>query len=82
MFYYKAFACILQTIRSLLAELDTLAKLAERRKRWSVCVAIDGDINKVYTLLRNLGYLQGAIIDHPGRKRGMWRIARCYLELV
>ncbi|XP_060606182.1 helicase with zinc finger domain 2-like, partial [Ruditapes philippinarum] len=71
----------LQTIRSLLAELDTLAKLAERRKRWSVCVAIDGDVNKVYTLLRNLGYLQGAIIDHPGRKRGMWRIARCYLEL-
>ncbi|XP_045159228.1 helicase with zinc finger domain 2-like isoform X2 [Mercenaria mercenaria] len=71
----------IQKIRGFLAELDSLAKLAERRKKWSVCVAIDGDINKIYSFLRRIALGPRDIIAEPGRKNAMWRSARCYLEL-
>ncbi|XP_060566279.1 helicase with zinc finger domain 2-like isoform X2 [Ruditapes philippinarum] len=71
----------LQKIRVLLADLDTLAKLAERRRKWSVCINIDGDINKVYKFLIVIGCIREDLISQPGRKSGIWRAARCYLQL-
>lgn len=69
-------------MKTFLAELDKTAKLAEHRKRWHVCVAIDGDINKVYNFLRTVGVMKEEIIAQPGRKTAMWRSARCFLQMV
>lgn len=66
----------------LLTEIDELAKLAEFRGKWNVCVAADGDINKVFSYLMRKEITEDELIKQPGRKASLWRSARCFLRLV
>ncbi|WAR23843.1 hypothetical protein MAR_037512 [Mya arenaria] len=71
-----------KSIKRFLYELDRIAKLAERRKRWQVSVMIDGDINRIHVDLRRFLMLGPENIrEHPGRKEALWRTARCFLQL-
>ncbi|XP_052774255.1 helicase with zinc finger domain 2-like isoform X2 [Mya arenaria] len=71
-----------ESIKRFLYELDRIAKLAERRKRWQVSVMIDGDINRIHVDLRRFLMLGPENIrEHPGRKEALWRTARCFLQL-
>lgn len=66
----------------LLTEIDELAKLAEIRGKWNVCVAADGDINKVFSYLMRKEITEDELIKQPGRKASLWRSARCFLRMV
>ncbi|XP_052774243.1 helicase with zinc finger domain 2-like isoform X1 [Mya arenaria] len=71
-----------EDIKLFLYELDRIARLAERRKRWHVCIMIDADIDRVHVNLRHFLMLGPENIrEHPGRKEALWRTARCFLQI-
>ncbi|WAR23838.1 HELZ2-like protein [Mya arenaria] len=71
-----------EDIKRFLYELDRIARLAERRKRWQVCIMIDADINRVHVYLRHFLMLGPENIrEHPGRREALWRTARCFLQI-
>lgn len=69
-----------KNLLAFLDDMDMLARLAERRQKWGVCVAIDGDINKILNFLKMFNIVKD-IVKHPGRRQAMFRTARCYLNL-
>ncbi|KAL4236479.1 helicase [Mactra antiquata] len=64
-----------------LAEMDKLAKLAEKHRKWHVCIAIDRDINRVLVVLRDAQLIRPNLLEVPGKRAALWRVARCYLKL-
>ncbi|XP_053391003.1 uncharacterized protein LOC128553844, partial [Mercenaria mercenaria] len=68
-------------LRRLLIEIDDLAKLAESRGKWNVCVAADCDINKIFSYLMRQGHADSVLIKQPGREASLWRSARCFLRM-
>ncbi|XP_052254570.1 helicase with zinc finger domain 2-like [Dreissena polymorpha] len=71
-----------RNIFAFLVELDRIAKLAEKTKKWKLCLLIEADINRVYSVLFSFhGIGTQNIRSHPGRKEAMWRTARCCLQI-
>ena len=68
----------------LLDELYVLAALAEKNSKWSVCLAIDSDIDAIFYFLNMFKWNQGANFDmnQVKRKDAFKRMARCFLKMV
>ncbi|XP_045159204.2 helicase with zinc finger domain 2-like isoform X2 [Mercenaria mercenaria] len=68
-------------LKDLLSEIDDLAKLAERRGKWNVCVAVDDDINTIFSYFIQQGLEENELIKQLGRKESLWRSARCKIKM-
>ncbi|XP_053391000.1 helicase with zinc finger domain 2-like isoform X2 [Mercenaria mercenaria] len=87
MLWGLTFLCLLESVQSyknlgsLLTEVEKLAIHAEQLEKWSVCAAIDEDLNKVYFYLRQFKGARNIIKLPKAREPSLRRLARCYYKM-